>query len=279
MGQRWQSKLGTVRWAARVGGMTVLVLLILGGAGCAPKAPEVYSPQEWLEMFKAAGGWVPLPFPDSKYRPGSIIQVDANGIRWIDHLESCRFPEEVLRPEPSIFPQISFTKARELRADALINIKGISAGPAFSKVKKVSLEVQEHGADAFRLLNMKVWLEDPDNRAKVSAVCQDELAKPNRFLVTEAFRVSKGVYTLHDATGAAIKLKTPALGSLLKFEPDVKYEVSGDGRLVIEQPVIFAVRRAVAIGSNFEILGPSAAQPETADAQIEKLFRKASRTD
>ncbi len=271
-----RSKLVKARWAAMVGAVIGLGLLFLGSAGCAKEAEDVYSPREWRDMFAKAGGWAPLPFPDSKYRPGSIIQVDANGIRWIDHLESCRFPDEVLRPEASHIPGISFTSARELGADALINIKGISAGPAFSQVQKVRLEVQEHGADAFRLLNMKVWLEEPENRAKVSAVCLEELAKPDRYLVTEAFRVSKGAYTLYDASGVAIKLKAPALGPLLKFEPDVKYEVSGDGRLVIAEPVYFAVRRAVAVGDDFEILGPSVSEPETADTQIDKLFLETS---
>lgn len=253
-----------------------LVFTTLVFVGCRSNIENVYSPQEWRDMFIKAGGWAPLPFPDSKYRPGSIIQVNETGIRWIDHLESCHFPDEVLRPEVSQIPSITFSRARELDANAMINIKGIAAGPAFSQVQKVHLEVQEHGADAFRLLNLKVWLEEPENRAKISPVCMDELNKSGRYLVTEAFRVSKGVYTLFDKTGAAIKLKAPVLGPLLKFEPDVKYEVTADGGLVIEQTVYFAVRRAVRVGNDFEILGESSKHPETADAQIDKIFLEAN---
>lgn len=256
---------------------TFFILITFVFVGCRNNIENVYSPQEWRDMFVKAGGWAPLPFPDSKYRPGSIIQVNETGIRWIDHLEACHFPDAVLRPEVSQIPSITFSRARELDANAMINIKGIAAGPAFSQVQKVHLEVQEHGADAFRLLNLKIWLEEPENRARISPVCMEELNKSGRFLVTEAFRVSKGVYTLFDKTGAAIKLKAPALGPLLKFEPDVKYEVTADGGLVIEQTVYFAVRRAVRVGNDFEILGESSKDPETADAQIETIFLEANK--
>jgi hypothetical protein len=39
---------------------------------------DVYTPSEWVTMLKKAGGWAPLPFPYSKYRPGSIIKARKN---------------------------------------------------------------------------------------------------------------------------------------------------------------------------------------------------------
>jgi len=253
-------------------GVFVVVFLL---ASC-KEVTDVYTPREWVEMLKKAGGWVPLPFPDSKYRPGAIIKVTEEegikGIRWIGHLESCRYTEEVLKVEKSYIPGIKFTKGKDFGANVMINFKGISAGPAFDKVSKVILEVQDHGADAFKLIGLKVWWENPNNRKKVSAVCTDELKKPNHYLVTEAFRVSKGTYTLYDKTGAKIKLTAPKLGDLLQFQPDVKYEVTSDGKLVIDQPAYFAVRMAVRVGGDFEVLGEQTKQPETADATIEKLF-------
>jgi hypothetical protein len=239
------------------------------------KVSDNYTPPEWVEMFKKAGGWVPLPFPDSKYRPGAIVKVsEKEGIRWISHLESCRYPEEVLRPEKSYIPGITFTKGKDFGAAAMVNFKGISAGPAFDKVSKVRLEVQDHGADAFKLINLKVWWEEPKNRKKVSSACLDELKKPDHYLITEAFRVSKGTYTLYDKSGAALKLSAPKLGDLLQFQPDVKYEVTSDGKLTIEQPVYFAIRMAVRVGDDFEVLGEQTQAPQTADSQIEKLFLK-----
>jgi len=253
----------------------VFIIVVFPLAACKDVA-DVYTPSEWVEILKKAGGWVPLPFPDSKYRPGAIIKVTEDKgiqeIRWIGHLESCRYPEEVLKPEKSYIPGITFTKGKDFGANAMINFKGISAGPAFDRVSKVCLEVQDHGADAFRLINLKVWWENPDNRKNVSSVCMDELKKPDHYLITEAFRVSKGTYTLYDKTGAKIKLTAPKLGELLQFQPDVKYEVTSEGKLVIDQPAYFAVRMAVKVGGDFEVLGEQTKEPQTADAKIEKLF-------
>lgn len=255
--------------------VTVIFLLTILSAGC-KTTEDVYSPKEWHGLFAKAGGWIPLPFPDSKYEPGAIITVSDDGMRWVDHLRSCRYPEEVLRVEESYIPGISFTHEKEFGANAIINIKGIEAGPGFDNISKIGLVIKDHGADAFRLINLKVWMEEPANRKTVSSACMTELQKPNHFLVTEAFRVSKGSYTLYNKSGAAIKLKTPVLENLLKFEPDVKYEVTTDGSLLIEKSAYFAVRRAVRVGNDFTVLGPSSQESEVADKKIEELYFKAA---
>ena len=256
-----------------------LLALLLVASSWTPackNASNIYSPQELLDALDKAGGWAPLAIPDSKYRPGSIIKIDEDGtVRWIDHLDTCGYPAEVLAPEPGDIPKVTFTKSYDVGASALLNVKGIEAGPEFNKVSKTQLSIQEHSADALRLIGLQVWMEDPDNVSSVSSACMDELLKPNRFLVTEAFRVSKGTYTLFDQSGAAIKLKAPELGSLVQLQPDVKYEVTAEGSLVIEQPVYFAVRQAVRVGSGWEILGSDDEQ-ETADARIRAAFLKAS---
>jgi hypothetical protein len=250
-----------------------ILILLVGVFGC-KDAGDIYSPEEWRDLLNEAGGWKPLPFPDSKYGPGAIIKVSDDGIRWIDHLRSCGYPEEVLEPEKSYIPSVEFTKTRELGASALINFKGIAAGPSFGKISKVAMAVTDHGADALRLIKLKVWMEVPANRESVAQACMDELMKPDRYLVTEAFRVSKGKYTLYDQTGAALKLETPILRQLLQFAPDVKYEVTGDGSLMIEEPAYFAVRMAVRVGEDWDILGTASGEPESADAKIEALFLK-----
>lgn len=257
-----------------------LCLFVVFVTGCKTigrgiSSEEVYSAEELIEILAKAGGWTPLPFPDSKYRPGAIIRVADDGIRWIDDLTACRYPLSEFE-EKSYIPNITFTKKCEYGARAVINFLGITAGPNFERISKVRLEITDHGADVFRLLKFKVWMEDPDNRGKISQACMDELLKPDTYLITEAFRVSKGKYALYDKSGAEIKIETPVLGSLLQFQPDVKYEVTSDGSLMIEHPAYFAIRRAVRVGDNFQTLKLPGGESDTADAKIEKLFLKSA---
>jgi len=242
----------------------VLALYIARGTG---KAKNVYSPKEWRDLFKQAGGWTPLPFPDSKYRPGSIIKVTDDGIRWIDDLDSCRYPLKEFGIESTI-PSITFTKGWEFNGSAIADIKGVEAGPKFNQVSNVRMEIKEHGADGFRILKLKDWMADPSNKEKFSKTCMDQLLKPDYYLVTEAFRVSKAKYTLLKKGGTEIKIDPGALGEFVQVQPDLKYEVTSDGSLVIEQPVYFAVRKAARVGDDFDARGTS----EDADAKIEKLF-------
>ena len=78
----------------------------------------------------------------------------------------------------------------------------------------------------------------------------DELSKPDRYLVVEAFRVSKGKYSLYDKFGAEIKVETPVIKELLQLQPEARYQVTSDGDLVIENPVCFADRGAIRPFSN-----------------------------
>jgi hypothetical protein len=242
--------------------------------GC-PNAGDIYTPKELVKVLKK-DGWAPLLIPDSKYLPGTIIKVTDDGIRWVSQLETCRYPAEALGIKKGHVPNITFTKATQWDANAIVNIKGITAGPGFDRISKVDLTIKDQRAEALDILKLKIWSEVPANRAKVSSACMQELEKPDYFLVTEVFRVSEGVYTLYDKSGAAIEISTPVLGDLLKFEPNVKYSIEANGSLVIDQPTTFAVRRVARVGNDFEVLSRAVAGPETADAKIESLFLKAA---
>lgn len=253
--------------------MTVVILLVtLGLVGCKDVAElqDVYSPHEWRQLLESAGGWVPLPFPDGKYRPGSIIRVDEGGLRWIDNLSSCRYPGDFV--EQGSIPAINFTKSTTFSADVLLNYAGIEAGPGFDKIARVTFEVSEHSADALKLLALKVWQEDPANRREVSSACMEELTKPDMYLVTEAFVVSKGTYSLYDKTGARLQLTVPALTELLSVGGEVGYAVTADGNLTISEPSVFAVRRAVRVDDGFTVLGDAGEEAGTADAEIAALY-------
>lgn len=256
---------------------TALCIFVICAAGCSlfnkgASSGDVYTPEEWRNLFKSIG-FTPLPFPDSKYIPGAIIKVTDDGIRWIDDLSSCRYPLSEFELKSHI-PNITFTKSWEFSASAVINIQGITAGPSFERISKVRMEITDHGADAFRLIKLKVWMEDPDNREKVSQACMDELLQPDTYLVNEAFRISKGKYTLFDKSGNAIKIDAPSIGTLLQLQTGLKHEVTTEGSLVIEQPVYLAIRKAVRIGDGFQILKSPEGKENIADVKIEKLFFK-----
>lgn len=240
------------------------------------KTETVYSPREWRDLFAKAGGWTPLLIPDSKFKPGTIFRLADSDPdpRYVDDLDACGYPMAEFE-QTSHIPVITFEKAWEFQGDAILNFQGVKAGPQFNRISRVRMQVTDHGVDAFRLLKFKVWLENPKNRAKISPVCMNQLLQRDHYLVTEAFRVSKGRYTLLDKTGAAIKLKAPALGELLQLQPDLKYEISGEGSLIIEQRVCFAVRRAIYVG-DFQVLGSPEETARTADGQIENIFWKGS---
>jgi hypothetical protein len=251
-----------------------IVLLGALSFACETDVSDVYTPQEWRQIFQDQG-WTALPFPDSKYEPGAIIKVtEEGGIRYIDHLRSCGYPDDVLEPEIGKIPGITFSKARELDADAVLNIQGITAGPEFSKLSKTRLSVSEHSADALRLIKLQIWEETPGNLDGAARTCKEALQRPDYYLITESFKVSKGGYTLLDKTGAKLKVSLPELGRILKFEPNVKYEVTSEGELMIEEPVYYAVHRAVSTAHGFDVLGTGAEAPSTADAQIDALYQE-----
>jgi len=248
------------------------VILCLFFIGCPPPLANIYTPSEFNTFLKSHN-WIPLPFPDSKFIPGSIIRVTDEEIRWIDDLTSCGYP----LPEfvaPSYIPSITFDKAIAIDTSAMISIKGIETGAEFNKVKKIHLELTDHGADALRIIRLQTWMQDPNNRGKVNDLCMNELLNPDTYLVTEVMRVSKGKYTLVDETGSQIKLKLPTISNFIKIDPSVKYNITVDGSLVIEKPVYFAVRNAVRVGDGFATLGEPGQSQETADAKIEKIFLK-----
>lgn len=239
-------------------------------SGCNDDIGDVYSPKEWRDLLNSAGGWTPLPIPDAKYREGSIILVNDDGIRWLGDLESCRYPDQFSKPAP--IPAVTFSKSKVFSANVLAGYNGIELGPGFDRDNKVTLKVTDHSADALNLLALKVWQEDPVNRASVSSVCMDELAKSDRYLITEAFVASNATYTLYDKKGVKLDLNAPEWGSLLGLESDAGYSVTADGGLSVKQPTVFGIRKAVRIDDDFTVLGEESDEPELADGKIEALF-------
>jgi hypothetical protein len=250
--------------------IAALSILLAFSDPCSTRLKDVLSPKELVDLLDRVG-FVPLPIPGSHYQPGSIVKVVGENVDWIDDLTSCGFPLSEFQVKPYT-PGIEFTKAVEFGASAIINVKGISAGPGFNRVSKVRFEIIEHAADAFRLIKLRIWSDDPENQSRINKACMDALLEPDTYLINEAYRISKGKYTLYDKSGAAIKIDTPVLKELLQIQPDVKYEVTSEGSMVIEQPVYFAIKNVQRVGQHFEALSRDLDEPDTADNKIKRIF-------
>lgn len=270
------------RWAVKAFGVLVLGGALAGPlAGCnGHNAADVYSPQEWRDLFAKSEGWVALRVPDSKYIPGAIVKVtEREGIRYISHMSTCRYPDELLKPVVGIIPGAEFRKARRFNASAVIKESrlGIEAGPEFKSDYKIDLKVDSHTAESLDLLALRIWQDEPAHSALVPRSCSALLAEADHYVIGEAARVQKATYTLVDETGAAITLNTGNLLKFLKLEPSLSYNVTTDGKLVIDQPVTIALRRVTWLGDRFAILGKDggASAPPLAD----EILKRISATD
>jgi hypothetical protein len=203
---------------------------------------KLYDPDEWKD-FLYDKGWLALEIPDTKYHPGSIIDVKAEGatqrISWLGRL-GAYFPEYPLPMEKSDMPGISFTKGKELDAQSLLNLFGFSPGLGFGKIKKVVLTISACGAETLDLMALFHWMKL--NPEKVPADCLEQLRREGCFLVYEALIVSKGTYALYGEKNVKIKLQPATLGDYLKVEGDLTYTV--DEQITIEHPIIFGIKRA-----------------------------------
>jgi hypothetical protein len=203
---------------------------------------KLYSPDEWQD-FLYEKGWLALELPDTKYHPGAVIDVKAEGptqrVSWLGRLGSY-FPEYTLPVEKSDLPEISFAKGKGLDAGALLNLFGFRPGLAFGKIKKVVLTISQCGAEALDLTALFHWMKN--NPEKVPADCLEQLRRESCFLVYESLIVSKGNYALYGEKNVKISLQPATLGDYLKVEGDLSYTV--DEQITIEHPIIFGIKRA-----------------------------------
>lgn len=124
-------------------------------------------------------------------------------------------------------------------------------------------------------MRLRNWEEqNPAEAARVTRACREEMGAPDHYLILEAFIVKKATYTLKKDGGAAIELTTPdAIKKFLTIEGNVKYKNTREGKLEVEQPVVFAIKRAVRIRGTGVIQPLGDMQGEiTADARLREFF-------
>ena len=251
---------------SRLAGLVALSLL---ATGC-PKVEDVTQP---LYRFYVDHGWIPLPEPDSRFSPGTVFSVlpDRRNLRWEGSLQDCGLPSDLVAPVQAAAGQLQFNLSGDYGASAALQIKGVSAGPDFSKVKTSTLTLDEHGPSSLNMIKIHLWIDDPENKDKIPQTCKDLLNKPNWYVVQEAYSVSKGKYTLKNSSGVKISLKGLDIGPL-KIGADAHASTTEDGSLTFDQTLYTAVRELAFANGGFDSLGRSA---RSADIDHQVLSRLA----
>ncbi len=202
-------------------------------------------------------GWAPLAFPDSSYRPASIIIIDDDKrVEWLGTLDPtlCRIPDQYLQPEPQssgkLLTEESYTASVKLAAT--IEGVGVDAGADSNIVSILKIEDQgPYNLDSTRLIT---WLRI--NQDAVEPACLDWFKQENTFLVYRAFAIKRGSISFKRNVGGQMEAVAP---ELIKKVVNVKAEAGAGwnqkGELVIDKPAYIAVRGIRGLLTGIEILG------------------------
>lgn len=223
-----------------------------------------------MQKFYLDNGWIPLPMPDSRYVPGTIFTYDKKtGLRYVSSLATCGVPQDVTAAVVGDSGKLTFNVSGDYGADLALKISGVSVGPEWSKVKKTTLEMDDHGPASMDLIKLNTWLTASENADKFSPVCKTELLKPNTYVAQESYRVSKGKMTLSDQNGAKIAVKGLQAGPV-NIGADAHAKSAEDGSLEFNETLYTAVHRLIYVSDQgFQALGKATqANATTADSQI-----------
>jgi hypothetical protein len=122
------------------------------------------------------GGWVPLVEPDSRFVPGTIFETKENTApRWISSLETCGVPKKVLAPVNNDTGTFKYSGDANYGANAVLNIRGVSAGPNFSEVTTATFQQSDSGASAIDILKAMAWMNK--NPSVFSSICESYLSQ------------------------------------------------------------------------------------------------------
>lgn len=223
--------------------------------------------------LEKAGGWVPLPIPDPKVRPGTVIHVSAaGGLRFVGDLRECRVSERALSPVAGSIGTLALDSEVAYDARALVALPGVKPGTEFDLVKRTGLTIGEFGADGLDLLRLQAFLTDPANQ--VPEFCLQWLEQDDIYLVNEAFRIDKARYSLRDENGVKLSLPLDKLAKVVKLDASAGARWNAAGELEISKPVYIAVRRARKLDGRFETLSDPRDDEQYADALLREIVVK-----
>jgi hypothetical protein len=172
------------------------------------------------------GGWVPLVELDSRFVPGTIFETNENTApRWISSLETCGVPKNVLAPVNNDTGTFKYSGDTNYGASAVLNIRGVSAGPNFSKATSATFQQSDSGASGIDILKVMAWMNK--NPAAFSSICESYLSQPDVYVAQESYRVGNGTYTLKDSKNGEIIIKADVLK--LSAAPSSRAPLLGPG--------------------------------------------------
>jgi hypothetical protein len=222
--------------------LAVLIAILLAVAGCHRSQPASVLGRQDLYMFYSARQWIPLREPDPRFSPGSIVTYSAGrDPQWQGSLGDCGLPSSLLNPLEGQSPQLRFDASSVYSANAVLKIKGVTAGPEFSKIATSLFMADTHGPVSLDMIKIALWLGDPENKDKIPLGCKTLLNVPNAYVVREAYAVSKGKYVLEDKTNRQLWVKEMHMGALSIAE-DARARLSPDGSLAFDDTLYVAVR-------------------------------------
>jgi len=233
---------------------TIAVLLAFTTA-CPRQDPQSVLSPDPMYKFYLAHQWIPLPEPDSRFGPGAVFTfTPGTDPRWQGTLQDCGLPGEVTTAVEAQSGQLEFDTSSDYGASAVLKLKGVTAGPEFSKVKNSTLQLDQHGPSSLNMVKLRLWVNDPENRDKIPKGCKDLLSRANTYIVQEAYEVSKGKYTLKSATSGKVAIDGLKLG-VLSLAPDAHAKIGNDGSLTFDQTLYTAVRRLEYANGGWDSLG------------------------
>ena len=197
---------------------------------------------------------------------------DPNGeISWQGTLADCGVPNDLLVPVPGESGKLTIDVNNDYGAKAVLQLKGIKAGPEWNKVKTSNMALDDHGATSINMINLRKWFEDPGNKDKIPATCKKWLNMPGYYVARESYYVSKGSFTLKNQHGVAVSISGLQAGPV-SIDPEAHVKTEKNGSLTFDQTLYTAVRRLAYTSGDWTTMG----QP-TASADLDKdLLNKLS---
>jgi hypothetical protein len=219
--------------------------------------------------------WIPLPLPDSRIAPGTIVTIKKGQVAFESSLDKCGAPQDVMKAITGNDSTITGKSEGEYGADAALKIGGVTAGPEFSKAKKTSLKLENHHPEGLDRIVLATWLKD--SAMKLPPACESLLTEKDVFLVQESYRVDKGRVTLYDNRQAKLSLGGVNLG-IVKLDANAKNAKIVDDSIEFSAPMYTAIRRLKYLkGGGLKTLGTTSSPPKDDDAKARAMLYPAKK--